>query len=71
MPAKSVAQRRLMALAEHHPDKLHKQNRGLLNMSQSQLHDFASTKGLKKSGDQGSHLDETDHHQRMGHTNGS
>lgn len=32
-----------MAIAEHHPEKLHKENRGLLSMSHSQLHDFAST----------------------------
>jgi hypothetical protein len=32
-----------MAIAEHHPEKLHKDNRGLLEMSHSQLHDFAST----------------------------
>ena len=37
-----------MAIAEHHPEKLKKQNRGLLSMSRSQLHDFAATpeKGL-------------------------
>jgi hypothetical protein len=32
-----------MAIAEHHPDKLYKRNRGLLKMSHQQLHDFAST----------------------------
>lgn len=32
-----------MAIAEHHPEKLKKKNRGLLRMSHSQLHDFAST----------------------------
>lgn len=43
--------RRAMAIAEHHPDKLYKRNRGLLKMSHSQLHDFASTpeSGLPKS----------------------
>lgn len=37
-----------MAIAEHHPEKLKKRNRGLLKMSHQQLHDFASTpeKGL-------------------------
>lgn len=37
-----------MAIAEHHPDKLKKKNRGLLKMPHQQLHDFASTpeKGL-------------------------
>jgi hypothetical protein len=32
-----------MAIAEHHPEKLHAENRGLLDMSHKQLHDFAST----------------------------
>ena len=44
MPAKSKAQRQAMAIAEHHPSKLRKRNRGLKKMSKSQLHDFASTK---------------------------
>jgi hypothetical protein len=36
------------AIAEHHPEKLFKRNRGLLGMSHEQLHDFADTpeKGL-------------------------
>ena len=33
-----------MAIAEHEPGKLYARNRGLLKMSQSQLHDFAATK---------------------------
>ena len=50
MPARSKAQRRAMAIAEHHPDKLYKRNRGLKKMSKSQLSEFASTKekGLPK-----------------------
>ncbi len=48
MPATSEAQRRLMAIAEHHPEKLHKENRGVLKMSHQQLHDYAATKGLGK-----------------------
>lgn len=48
MPAKTEKQREVMAIAEHHPDKLYKKNRGLLKMSKGQLHDFAATKGLKK-----------------------
>ena len=43
MPAKSTAQRRLMAIAAHQPQKLYKKNRGVLGMSKSQLHDYAST----------------------------
>jgi len=44
MPALSKKQREAMAIAEHHPEKLYKKNRGLLKMSKSQLHDFATTK---------------------------
>jgi len=47
MPAKSKAQRRAMAIAEHHPEKLYKRNRGLKKMAKSQLHDYATT-GEKK-----------------------
>lgn len=43
MPSPSKAQRRLMALAEHHPEQVHPENRGVLKMSHQQLHDFAST----------------------------
>jgi len=48
MPATSRAQRVAMAIAEHHPDQLNPANKGLLQMSHQQLHDFASTpeKGL-------------------------
>lgn len=44
MPAKSKAQRQVMAIAEHHPDELYDKNKGLLSMSHKQLHDFADTK---------------------------
>lgn len=44
MPATSEKQRKLFAIAEHNPGKLHKENRGLLKLSHTQLHDFASTK---------------------------
>lgn len=47
MPAVSDKQRKLMAIAEHHPDQVSAKNRGVLSMSQGQLHDFAATK--KKS----------------------
>ena len=46
MPAKSEAQRRLMAIAEHNPSEVYAKNKGVLSMSHSQLHDFAATKGL-------------------------
>lgn len=48
MPAESKAQRTVMAIAEHDPQKLYKKNRSLLRMTHQQLHDFASTpeKGL-------------------------
>lgn len=37
-----------MAIAEHHPEKLKPENKGLAEMTHKQLHDFASTpeKGL-------------------------
>ena len=44
MPARSTAQRRAMAIAEHHPSELYAKNKGMAKMSKSQLHDFASTK---------------------------
>ena len=47
MPAKSVAQRRLMAIAEHHPSEVYNQNMGVLTMTHQQLHDFAATKEAK------------------------
>ncbi|HEY6011656.1 MAG TPA: hypothetical protein VIX18_09305 [Nitrospirota bacterium] len=50
MPAVSDKQRKLMAIAEHHPGMVKKANRGVLKMSHKQLHDFAATKGLSKKG---------------------
>lgn len=44
MPAVSKKQRKLMGLAEHHPEKVKGKNRGVLKMSHAQLHDFAKTK---------------------------
>ena len=48
MPAKSKRQRRLMAIAKHHPSKVYAKNRGVLKMSKEDLGDFAETseKGL-------------------------
>ena len=43
MPAESKAQQQAMAIALHHPEKLHAENKGLLDMSHKQLHEFAST----------------------------
>jgi len=43
MPALSDAQQKVMAIAEHSPQKLYKRNRKLLRMTHEQLHDFAST----------------------------
>jgi hypothetical protein len=43
MPAVSKAQQIAMAIAEHEPEKLYARNRGLKDMSKSQLHEFAST----------------------------
>jgi len=43
MPAVSKSQRRLMAIAKHHPGKLYKRNRGVLKMSKEQLGHYAET----------------------------
>lgn len=43
MPAKSVAQRRLFAIAEHHPGELRAGNQDLAKLSHKTLHDFAAT----------------------------
>lgn len=50
VPAKSVAQRRAIAIAEHAPGKLYQRNKGLLSMDREDMHDFAATseKGLPK-----------------------
>ncbi len=50
MPAISKAQRKLMAMAKHAPEKISKKNKGVLDMTGKQLSDFASTpeKGLPK-----------------------
>lgn len=44
MPAVSIAQRQMMAIAKHHPEKLYKRNRAVLSMAKSELHKFAVTK---------------------------
>lgn len=46
-PAQSESQRRLFAIAEHEPSKLHKANADLAKLPKQTLHDFAATKGLK------------------------
>ena len=43
MPAVSKKQREMMAIAEHHPEKLFKRNKGVLDMSHQQMHDYAAT----------------------------
>lgn len=43
MPAVSKNQQIATAIAEKHPEKLFKRNRGLLGMSHQQLHGFAAT----------------------------
>jgi len=48
MPAKTEKQRKMMAIAEHHPSKLYKRNRGVLKMSKGELSDFASKHKKKK-----------------------
>jgi hypothetical protein len=48
MPAVSKAQRKLFAIAEHHPEQVRPENRDVLKMNVSELARFASTseKGL-------------------------
>ena len=48
MPAKSITQQKLMAIAKHSPSKVLPENRAVLGMSKESLRDFASTslKGL-------------------------
>ena len=50
MPAVSKKQRRAMAIAEHDPESLYPENKGLAKMSKKSLHEFAMTKesGLPK-----------------------
>lgn len=43
MPAVSESQRRLFAIAEHHPGELHEKNKRLAKLSHQTLHDFAAT----------------------------
>lgn len=43
MPAKSVAQQKLMAIAKNSPSKVLGKNKGVLAMSKQSLDDFAST----------------------------
>lgn len=47
MPARSKKQRRMMAIAEHHPSELYSKDKGAASMSHEQLHEFASTKEAK------------------------
>ena len=42
MPAKSIAQQQLFAIAKHHPEKLHSENKSLAKLPKKTLHDFAS-----------------------------
>jgi len=50
LPSTSVAQRRLFAIASHHPEQLYDKNKGLAKLPHQTLHDFAATseKGLPK-----------------------
>lgn len=50
MPAVSKKQRKLAAIAEHHPEDLYERNKGMAKMGKSKLHEFAATKekGLPK-----------------------
>lgn len=43
MPATSKAQQALFAIAEHHPEKLNPENKGLVKLGKKKLHEFAAT----------------------------
>ena len=43
MPSVSKKQRKLMAVAEHNPSAVSEKNKGVLNMSQDDMRDFAAT----------------------------
>jgi hypothetical protein len=47
VPSVSKKQRRMFAIAEHHPEKLFGKNKGVLKMGKKSLHDFAKTKEKK------------------------
>lgn len=47
MPAKSIKQRRAMAIAKNNPDKLYARNKSLKKMTKKQLTDFATTSERK------------------------
>lgn len=42
MPAKTKKQRRLFAIAEHHPEQLYAKNKALASLPRKTLHEFAS-----------------------------
>lgn len=44
MPAETEKQRKMMAIAKHHPSKLYKRNKAVLKMSKEQLGEFAAKK---------------------------
>jgi len=44
VPAGSKAQRRLFAIAEHHPEILYARNKAAADLPQRTLHEFAATK---------------------------
>ena len=50
MPAKSIKQRRMMAIAEHNPGALYERNRDVGKIKKSVLHEYAATReeGLPK-----------------------
>jgi hypothetical protein len=43
MPSVTEPQRRLFAIAEHHPEMLYKKNKRLASLPRKTLHEFAAT----------------------------
>ena len=44
MPSLSKAQQKLFGIAEHNPEALHAENKGLADLPHKTLHEFAATK---------------------------
>jgi hypothetical protein len=50
VPAKSEKQRKAAAIAKHHPEQLDERNKGLADMTDKQLGDFARKPSTPKKG---------------------
>ncbi len=53
MPARSPAQQRLFAIAEHDPGALRPENKSLAKLPKKTLHEFAATKRYQMTSEKG------------------